>query len=390
MRDVVERPSSGFVQPLRPGLSAGLWDSALIFVVAAGTAFVTFRDQLLPARFSYDSAVIQGLAQGIWHARTGGSFSSIGQVYRSLGLADHPLVASVIGFCVSIVVLVAARIAVGRNMTHAAWSTLSLFVLLSAVFLADYSKDVLVLFLVLAALLLGDHWRYEALMVTCILGYAWMFRHYWVVIAVGYVLLRLLYSRRPTPLLVTVVHVLGVAAASVGIWVVQGNDADHYREVVNQQRLGDADAQTMIGPYVDLAEPLGGLVNNVLTLCALTVPLPLALSGKSVYLLVAPVLCAVWITFFVGVWRGVCAGSDGDHLVKRSSALVGAFLVTQALFEPDYGSALRHLTPLLPLIAVVRARARAGRREPRPRTQTSADRRPDSNIPPNPDLLELR
>jgi hypothetical protein len=71
----------------------------------------------------------------------------------------------------------------------------------------------------------------------------------------------------------------------------------------------------------------------------------------SQYVLYAVGIFAVWMTLLVTTVRGWKRLSQKDrHGVHLGLSVLWAMLTVQAIFEPDYGSYLRHLTPMLPLI----------------------------------------
>ena len=94
---------------------------------------------------------------------------------------------------------------------------------------------------------------------------------------------------------------------------------------------------------------------------ALVLPVPLVLLGSPLYLVFAVGITLPWLVLAAGLARGphrLLAGAPpaGDAVTTaalRSAALLVAYLTVQSFFEPDYGSYLRHLTPMLPLLLAV-------------------------------------
>src|SRR5699024_6096102 len=72
-------------------------------------------------------------------------------------------------------------------------------------------------------------------------------------------------------------------------------------------------------------------------------------------------------------------------MLRRGLALILALGAVQALFEPDYGSALRHFTPLMPLgIALIQSASAGSIRSAsaHPWSWSGASRaKPDSEVP---------
>jgi hypothetical protein len=123
------------------------------------------------------------------------------------------------------------------------------------------------------------------------------------------------------------------------------------------------DAASVITPFVTWPEPLGGTSNVVLTWIALVIPVPLLLLGGAYYATLAAVIGFLWSTFIVAIRRFAHSDTAQQGFLEgRSLSVVLAFVTTQALFEPDYGSVLRHLTPVLVLMLLYAWRGAASRK----------------------------
>ncbi|HIY66433.1 MAG TPA: hypothetical protein H9830_09180, partial [Candidatus Agrococcus pullicola] len=116
-------------------------------------------------------------------------------------------------------------------------------------------------------------------------------------------------------------------------------------------------------PLVPFEQPLGGLVDVFLNYWLLFLPLLLPFTASILHLAVTAGI------FFARTYPLITARSstrwpDRDTLpgvlARRSIALILALTVVQAVFEPDYGSSLRHLTPLMPLAIVLLQAMRSG------------------------------
>jgi hypothetical protein len=138
--------------------------------------------------------------------------------------------------------------------------------------------------------------------------------------------------------------------------VVLGVNLNSFREVVSQ--TNSLYAQTAIIDYIPVTGPLGGALNALCTLVLLVVPIPLAVTGSPVYLAFAGVMALLWITLLTVVRRGMRNGwFVFDVRLARAVSLLLAMVTVLAVFEPDYGSYIKHLTPVLPLFFfVLRAR----------------------------------
>lgn len=326
-----------------------------IFVVsvALGYLVVLNRETIVPDHFYADGFFIQAIALGTADGDV--KYTNTAAVYAALGLAENPLLASLLGYTAAVVVLAAVWVQL-RHWPRgwAATATTALAVLLSAVYLGWYSKDVLVLAVAVVFVVARPGRIGWFVCLATSLAYAWLFRDYWFLVAALFAGISLV-ARSLTLARAILVALAATAAASIAIVVVLGASADAFRTGVNESRIG-MDVGTIITPFVALPEPLGGIVNNVLTLVALWVPVPVALSGGAYYLAIAAIIFALWVLFASAVRRGL------DARTARAVSLIVSFVAVQAVFEPDYGSALRHLTPLLPLFVWVIWRSRGAAR----------------------------
>ena len=152
---------------------------------------------------------------------------------------------------------------------------------------------------------------------------------------------------------------VAVIALGLAIFVVYGTAPDIYRSTVNDTRTLDPNAQSLISPVLTFDEPWSGLLNNVITAFFLLVPLPLLFSGGGLYYVaITLVVTGIWGVTYVAIGRLHrldVSTLSASMLIRaaRASSLLLAFLCVQALFEPDYGSAVRHVTPLLPAALAV-------------------------------------
>lgn len=327
---------------------------AVVAALLAGAIFVLLRDTVLPARFSYDAKGIQAIGQGTLHV-VDPAFESVAAVYRAIGLIDNATLASLLGFLAAFAVLAVA----GRRLLRPGaplTATILFFaaVLLAAVYLGTYSKDVFVLPIVLLAVLPGGRLRGPLLTGLAIVAYALVFRTYWFIVLGLWIVLQLVLLRRPRPAWLLAIVLIGSALVAGTVGIALGESADAIRASSNEYRTSSDDAASIIAPFLQGGTLITGMLNAPLTLLSLFVPLPLVLKGGLYFFVLALVFVLFWARTGIAVRRGLRSGPD---VAERSQiALLLAFVMVQALFEPDYGSALRHLTPLLPIAVLLWSR----------------------------------
>lgn len=326
----------------------------VVLVGLAGAIVIGLaRDSLLPAKFSYDARFIQSLARAGRLDSVDRSFSSTAGLYRLLGLEDAPVA---VGLITLAVVAVVTGIALTRRpdgrVPLLAGVLAAPTLVLGAVYLGTYSKDAPVLAVSAGLLLLRRSWRSELGILTVIAAYGWVFRSYWFLVLAVFVVLQVLHRLWPRWWVWILGAFAAIALIAGGIVLALHLPPDYFRSAVNGGRIGNADAQTMLRPLFDRPQPLAGLVSVMVTFLSLFVPVPLLQLGGPYYLAVFALVTFIWGCFWWAVVR-TSRRRSGNPSWYRSVGFVVAFVTVQAFFEPDYGSALRHLTPLLPVIVFI-------------------------------------
>lgn len=388
------------------------FDAVLVSAIGLGFIIVLLRDSLFPPKFSYDAARIRALADGTGFSVGDTSYDVSAAFYRMIGLATNDTAAALLGYSLMVLAILIVRVR-ARQFAPSLWAVVALAAaaVFGAIYLGTYAKDILIVPIGVLALIPSRRFGGDALLVAAMLLCGLGYREYWLLVAVAYVACRVLFLRKLRLRHIILIAVAGVLAISLAFAVILRVDPDHFRTIVNAGRVGSADAASMIMPFVSLPQPVGGTVNAVLTLLTLVFPLPLVLQLDAYHVLSGLVIAAIMIPtvraipavtgargfagdvaggvaggfagdvaggvaggFARDVARGVnpgfAPGANGSSIgvaSARAASLLVAFLVVQALFEPDYGSALRHFTSFMPLAGLViwnahEARSRAAAR----------------------------
>lgn len=336
-------------------------DLCFVAVLLLGFIVVAYRTELLPERFMGDEKTIRELALGTRSAYGDNSYGTVAAIYRHLDLADSQFVAGLLGYlaaCVPYFVVLSRYRYAGGN--YGAVFTLSVGVLLSAVYMGTYSKEVFVVPIVIALLLCRP--RVSGGLVICglVAVYAACFRNYWFLLLVVFVLMMITLKRIKAVGVVLVIAVVAVLTGSFVFSSIMGVPADHFRDTVNEYRLASGNVNTLIPRYLSTGTIADGPLNNTISFVTLQLPIPLLIKLSPYYVALALVLTTLWIGFYSRMPL-ISRLGDSDHqaVLLRGIAFVLAFSITQAFFEPDYGSALKHLTPFLPIFLMAYLGARS-------------------------------
>jgi hypothetical protein len=343
------------VDDLSPGLRRVVPQIVVAVWVPLCFAFASLNQTFLPEKYLADSKHLEGLAL----TATGpspDSFITTAWVYRALGGFTYPLVTQLTTLVLFFVVV----------FLCAGWTDISRFSLTetaffcfcgaeAAIYLAQYSKESLVLLAVLALVVMPRSAWGDILFAATACGYAYMIRNYWFIIVVVYVAFRML-LRSGKPYRIPVFVIIAMLCMAFGAAVALGVNLNSFREIVSL--TNSMYAQTAIQDYIPVTGPLGGASNALCTLALLIVPIPLAVSMSPVYMAFAGLMTLLWIKLLAVVRNGMRSSWFVlDVRLSRAVSLLLAMVTVQAVFEPDYGSYIKHLTPVLPLFFfVLRAR----------------------------------
>ncbi len=320
----------------------------ILTVSLVGGIFVAvFGRDLLPATYFNDEQYIRQLLDRTAPSDQG-SFSFTASTYATLRLAGSPLLASLASF--GLFLLLVFRALGWSELCRAGlpvFLTVCGSVLLGSVYLAQYSKEFLVIGLSILFIETRRHWALEAVWLACALLYGYFVRDYWYLVVVLYIAFRLTTwrTRGPMPL------IAGVVAAYLTLTVAFeqfiGVSLVHFRTSV-QLHL---DSTTMIHDPITSSNYLMQSANAILVLVMLIVPYPLLMS-----LQVLQTILGAYLTLFsfalLRPLRSILRRSR-SALVHgggvKPLCLIASFLVVQSIFEPDYGSYIKHLLPMIPI-----------------------------------------
>lgn len=344
-----------------PATAYTIRDVTFIVVLLVGFLLALNRQTILPDRFLRDAETIRQLASQDWSAPLDPSYNSVAAVYRILGLDQSPTAAAIIGLAAGSLPYLVTMVRARTNPPDAIYiAVLALGIVLTAIYMGTYSKEVFTVPIVIALILMRTGKLRNLLIVSSMLLYAANFRTYWYLTVAELILLMAVWKFRARPRVIYLLAALGVLTMSLAVFYVLGLQPDYFRDVVNVYREVGDDVGTLISAYVNWPEPLGGTVNNLLNYVFLQFPVPLILKFSPYYLFIALVIGGIWAVFYRAMMALNARGEGGRRSSDAQIALfVLAFASTQALFEPDYGSALKHLTPFIPLILWLHASAKA-------------------------------
>jgi hypothetical protein len=335
--------------------------------------FAVAKEDVLPDKYFADSHHIMGLDMAA-SGPSPDSFVTMAWLYRLVGAFDYPMATYLAALALFFVVMF--RCIGWDDIRQFGMLEMLLFAFSGAeasIYLAQYSKESVIVLLALVLVMMPRRVHGDLVFVALACGYAYLIRQYWFIVVGLYLGLRVLLRSRRVRWL-PIFLVVSMVALAFGVKLGMGVDLDSFRTGVNESN--GLYAQSTIQDYIPVTGPLGGAANALLTLVLLVVPIPLILALSPTYLIFGGIISLLWLCLLQVARTGMRHGwFRAEVRLCRAVSLLLAMLAAQAIFEPDYGSYIKHLTPLLPLFFFA-LRARRTHRA-RSGTRTDPTQRPE-------------
>ena len=313
----------------------------------------------LPERFLLDDGHLRLAIVNPGYAPEDKSFHVLAQVYNSLGIGQAPAIASTLTILVLVFcVLLAIGFGDWDRVGIVGMALMLLTFGLGLAYLAQYTKELVTLFVALVVLLAtkssNEYVRAIVIIGSCLL-YGALVRPYWMLIAALIPCVWFSLRRISRPLLIIGLVVIAYIGLDIAFEIVRGDALGATREWVNSARTEGPVATLISAP--DLGTGPGADVVAILIVAFwLLIPIPLFAMASPYYLVAGAAIVGLWSIVAVAIVRR--RAREDSRIAWTAAVLVSVFLVL-VIFEPDYGSYLKHLTPLLPLfLALVPLRAR--------------------------------
>ncbi|MGV3345105.1 hypothetical protein ACGVWS_04920 [Enterobacteriaceae bacterium LUAb1] len=328
----------------------------LLILLMVMIVFAMIKEVIMPKYFFSDQITIFNIMKFTYRFQPGSSYVSTAYFYKLLGFERSSvffaLLSAILIMATYLFILVKVK---GSELTILDLGVFLFFVFLSVVNLTWQSKDFIVFLVMLPVLITFATPRIGLAVWTLgALLFAYYFRTYWFLFVIEFYGL-LLASRFVTSVKMMVMLCLfSMLVLAIVVQIVLGVDVDSFRTSVNEIRLdreGDG-SNTLITPWVPGGNPLLGWINISITWFTFFFPLPLILMLKPYYLIISLFI----IMMFTRIWammRNLLQCPKEYPLLLTFSLMIIAFTVIQSMFEPDYGSYLRHLGPLYPFMFYV-------------------------------------
>jgi hypothetical protein len=341
-----------------------------VFCIAVGASL--FRYTMLSEKYFYDSNTLLRLIGSSSATFYSGSFEMAAAFHRVINIFDFSSQIEWSLFYTSVFFIPIAYIfyVAMKSGNNIYFLTASAF--LAFVYVCVISKDVITFIVALVIWFLLMSKRKDCIkgivpfLLLLVLG---TFRSYYIIIAVfyaaAYIISWFILGRKenkPTRLL----HILVIAFSGVllCLLLLKAIIPDAYEEILrmhsrlNKNRINSPDAITQINDLIPFGDNLIlYMLNYIINLVRLLFPLELLFVDFSIKYL----MFIIWQLFFT-VQYIRCLINFNES--KKSQALLiplcimTAFVLVSALFEPDFGSFIRHQIAFFPMITIVYIRGK--------------------------------
>lgn len=332
-------------------------DSSIsLFII--GLSFLLFvlmgfmKESIFPHKYFYDSYTIQGYIIQHFFAASDPAYANTAKFYSVLGLTDRYVIIPILSMILYFGILIKVfRELPSKKIKFSTYLVFVFFTIMAMVYLTTFSKDCLVaLFIVLPFFFLyKKKWgHFYIIFLMCV--YAYFFRQYWFLVAAYFFVFRILFQKKVSLFYILLFLFLSYVCLYFVFKAKMGMNITDIRMGLNEDRIGDKDATTAIVNFIPGSNVISETLNVFITFITLMFPIPLLLIHPSLIYLIVFVCLAFAVLQLRRVYINERKSTSSNLSIVNCLSLLLALLVVQGVFEPDYGSFVRHLSPLYPVM----------------------------------------
>lgn len=332
----------------------------LIILIAVVAKLIVFY--ILPSKFFFDSNAIMQLMQHEMPLKLGASYNNTAWLFNRINFWDFLTLTQwhiFAGVIYTLVLILLIRKYEITGMINYAWLFMSVGIL--NIFAFNLSKEFwqFAVFLIIA-LIIQRNTKINTVFIAVAILILWgiFYRIYFILIGAYTVLAYCLFkvfkgSRKNKTLLVFFLLIFGVMCSLIIARIF--SPADYFeiisiRSKVNAGRVGSEDARTLILSVFQYNDSLWNyMLNYTINLVRLLFPFEL-LRGELYYYLFLVYQLIITLKIFMLIKSEI----KGENDKSRHAALCVycGFFLGSALFEPDFGSWVRHGAVLFPILVI--------------------------------------
>ena len=338
-----------------------------LLVALTGLLITVFGQNFLPAKFSYDAVLIRELLDfsDLWNGFSFDGFVNTARVWAVVFYVLPQTVVIPAYYCLLVLAVVhllgVHEVRNGRyHLIAGGW------VMCSAIFLSQPSKEMIAIPVALYFCLAASGGA-RFLATILFLVFAAFVRQYWVIcyfyFFVVLTALRMHISQRSH--LALCVFLVGFILPFVAANVLGIEALTEARMSVNAERIDSPDARSAFNNIFENTSISTDIANALVSWLYINIPVALLVEATPTYVFFAAFQTSSLWMFVAGSTTLLRDAKRIPHLDSnylRCVAFVISYSLTQAIFEPDFGSFLRHeLVLMIPMLVVVFYTAHASR-----------------------------
>lgn len=229
---------------------------------------------------------------------------------------------------------------------------LSFFALMFGIYFAYISKDLIIfLFMTLGTYLVAKYRSILPLSIVIIV-YATLFRSYWFLVLITFLLLYYAVQKNKSVVSVAIFSLLAIVIIVFAYNIINGSQMSVARTAVNDQRLNGQQANTMINNLLPNSSVFTDTINCLYVFLSLFLPIDgLGSFNEIIYYFW---IWGVTVSMLLK-WKKIKRNHERQQYLYLSSSfcLLLALVVIQSMFEPDIGSVFRHQLAIVPILILL-------------------------------------
>lgn len=331
----------------------------LLVLFLQGIIIVIFAPDILPPKYFFDATTIRNFYVLDYDDNIDSGFANTAKFYSLFGFGsinDDPILEglftySLFYFCI-VWIIYKTRHVISCNT----FFFMSIWNIPSAIYLGQLTKEIIPILLftiIINVLISKTSWKLS-IVILFLLLYTYFFRKYWIIsiywsaCVSSFLLLK--YRFKTENGMVNLILRWAILISSILVVFLAASYQDMYltdvRDIINISRQDSDDAITATKNIIENSSIFTDIVNWFYLWVSLLFPIQ--------FIMLQPMIfgIAIWNVLNVYVFSSICMHIKNQGICLQwilPIAWIISFSLTQGLFEPDFGSYLRHQIVLLPL-----------------------------------------
>jgi len=316
-----------------------------------------FFQEYLPSKYYYDANTIKKFIALTTEIIPFNSYNNIAFFYKVIGFNQNSslLNAGFFTFTLSYIFILIVVIFISRKIyiTKKFLFIIFIWIILMSIYLGQFSKEITVLILSTILLIFAKYKEiyFLLLAIMLIVLYAYFFRIYWFIII--YLLILFYASEKIKGIFKYLFILVGIFMPFIISDYFLNTSITDARVNVNIGRINSIDAQTIILNPLPNHIWILDFLNSLIIFTLFIVPAPFLIKLSIKYIVFT---LWVWVNiyiFFKSIYLSkilkFLISKPNYRRLKFSIYFIISYIMTQSLFEPDYGSFLKHQVGLCPI-----------------------------------------